>query len=115
MPLEENDPVHLWDMQRAALDIARFVAGRTFEDFVEDRQLRLAVERSIEIIGEAASRLSGSFREAHADIPIRAMISQRNVIIHGYDVVDPELVWKTVEEDLPLLLTQLKQVLADQD
>ena len=108
---EENDIASLWDMQRAALDVTEFVIGGTFKDFSENRQLRLAVERSIEIIGEAASRLSSSFREAHSDLPIRSIIGQRNVIVHGYDVVDPELVWKTAVEDVPVLLRQLEELL----
>jgi uncharacterized protein with HEPN domain len=62
------------------------------------------VIRCIEIIGEAASRLSKEFRKAHPDVPWQYMIGMRNRIIHGYFDIDPDLVWKTASQELPALV-----------
>lgn len=83
MPAEESrDPAYLWDMLDAASALSTFVDGRTFGEYQADRMLRNAVERNIEIIGEAANRVSHSFQQSHPEIPWRNIIGQRNMLIH---------------------------------
>jgi len=66
---------------------------------------------SLEIIGEAASRVSTSFRNAHPEIPWRQIIGQRNVLIHEYGEIKQERIWKTVRENIPQLIELLKPFL----
>jgi uncharacterized protein with HEPN domain len=87
---EERDEASLWDMRRYAMVSQTLVAGISFEDFLVDPARRLAVERSVEIIGEAASRVSPGFRAAHPEIAWRQMVGLRNILVHSYSTVDPE-------------------------
>jgi len=107
MPAEERDAAYLWDMLEAAKTILGFTRNVTLEGYRADLMLRLAVEREIGIIGEAARRVSDSFRIVHPDIPWQKMISQRNVMIHEYSDVDHERIWRLVVEHVPRLVEQL--------
>jgi uncharacterized protein with HEPN domain len=69
MQREERDAAYLWDMLDAARAVREFVSSRTYADYQKDRMLRGAVERHIEIIGEAANHVSDDFQKAHTDIP----------------------------------------------
>jgi uncharacterized protein with HEPN domain len=71
MPAEKDDRAYLWDMLTAARAVIDFVRGRTLDEYISDLMLRSAVERQVEIIGEAARRVSKEFQEAHAGIPWR--------------------------------------------
>jgi uncharacterized protein with HEPN domain len=95
----------------AAETAAGFVAGRTRADLDSDRMLLLALVQSISIIGEAASRLAEATRAASPEIPWRSVIGMRNRIVHAYFDVDPDMVWRTVTEDLPELIPQVKALL----
>ena len=105
---EERDPAHLWDMLESARAVLRFTKGVSAEHFATDRLLQRAVEREIEIIGEAASRISEALRAAHPEIPWRTIVGQRNVLIHDYGDVDHERVWLVVTEHLPRLIAGLE-------
>ena len=103
---------YLWDARRAAERIARFTAGRAFDDYLGDEMLRSAVERQFEILGEAFSGLRRTAPELAARIPdLGRIVAFRNVLIHGYATVDDQLVWGVVERDLPLLLRVLSGLL----
>ncbi len=73
MPLENRDAGYLWDMLEAAREVLGFTRGMTFEAYRENRMLQLAVERSLQILGEAANRVSVGLREAHPEIPWRKL------------------------------------------
>jgi uncharacterized protein with HEPN domain len=109
------DPsVLLWDARHAAEKIARFTAGCTFDDYLDNEMMRAAVERSFEIIGEALGGLRRASPVIAAQIPdIDRIVAFRNVLIHGYASVDDRLVWDTVEGELPRLLTTLTRMLAE--
>lgn len=92
----------------AAESIAAFIAGRQRADLDTDRMLLFAVVRAIEVIGEAAGKVSEDARAEAPDIPWGAIVSMRNRLIHGYFDIDTEVVWKTVTEELPALLPQLR-------
>lgn len=88
MTPELRDPAYLWDMLVAARDVSEFVRDATLERFAADKQLRYAVERAVSVIGEAARRVSATFKQQHPEVPWSKIIAQRNVIIHEYDVLE---------------------------
>jgi uncharacterized protein with HEPN domain len=99
------------------LDYARkaraMVAGRHREDLDRDEMLQLALTRAMEVIGEAAGRVSETSRNKHAEIPWRDIVGMRNRLIHGYDAVDLNLLWDTVTADLPPLIEALERILQE--
>ena len=108
MQPDQKDSAYLWDMLDAAQTLEQLSSGLDFTQYSNDRGTQLAVERSLEIIGEAAGRVSASFRNAHPEIPWRQIIGQRNVLIHEYGEIKQERIWKTVIENVPLLIELLK-------
>jgi uncharacterized protein with HEPN domain len=103
----------LEDMRRAAAFIMSITAGRTLDGYRTDEMLRSAVERKFEIIGEALNRLDKIDPAVAGQIPQqRQIISFRNVLIHGYDIVDEAVVWQIVQVDLPILKQTVEQLLA---
>lgn len=83
---EERDPAHLWDMFEACRAVVEFTESVTLEEFLvagrDGEILRLAVERELEILGEAARRISDRFRKEHPKIPWKELVGLRNVISH---------------------------------
>jgi uncharacterized protein with HEPN domain len=108
MPPVERDSAYLWDMLDSARSACEFTAGVGFDVYQRDRKLQLAVERAVEIIGEAARRVSEEFRHLHPEIPWRSMIAQRNVLVHEYGEIKHERIWLLVTEHLPALVHDLE-------
>jgi len=106
-----NDVTKISHMLEEAQTAVSFCKGITFEEFCKDRRTTNATVRSLEVIGEAASKISKPFREKYNDMDWRDVISMRNVLAHAYFEIDYEIVWKTVHADLPPLLTSLKAIL----
>ena len=98
-------------MLDAATEALNFVADRQKHDLASDRQLALALIKEIEIIGEAASRISAETREQNPDIPWAAIVGMRNRLIHAYAEIDLDVVWSAVEKDLPRLVDIVQEVL----
>jgi uncharacterized protein with HEPN domain len=113
MPLEPRDPAVLWDMLQACRDIIAFVKGKTEEDYARDVLLRSAVERQVEIIGEAARRVSEGFRHEHPEVPWAGIVGQRNVLSHGYDQVDNHRIWLVAVQDVPALVPKLEALVPE--
>ena len=107
MPGEGRDPAYLWDMLEAAKTSLGFTHGVTSEQYHADLKLRLAVEREIGIIGEAARRVSEPFRSAPPEIPWQKIIAQRNVMIHDYGDIDHGRIRQLVIDQIPRLIEQL--------
>lgn len=99
------------------LDTARRLRGLagTFgrESFDEDDVAQLAMLHLIQRLGEAASRLSADFRAAHAEFPWAEMIGMRNRIVHSYDDLDPDIVWRIAAEDVEPVIAALERALVD--
>ena len=91
--------------------VERYTEKLSFEKFEEGELFYDAIIRNFEIIGEAASKLSEEFLTEHPNLPIKEAIRMRNALIHGYDQIKPEVVWKTIKEDLPQLRAQVKEIL----
>ena len=105
---------YLYDIREAALKVHRFTAGKGEREYVDDELLQSATERQFEIIGEAVNKLCKDFPNVGHSIPdYQKMIAFRNMLIHGYAVVDPIIVWGVVEDNLPDLLERLEQLLPD--
>lgn len=98
MPRDEG---YLLDIRYAAQATLRFVNGKSFEDFTADEQLQFAIIRALELIGEAARRVSDEYRIHYPTIPWQMMISMRNRILHEYDGLDLQIVWDTIQQDIP--------------
>jgi uncharacterized protein with HEPN domain len=107
MPLRD-DSLTLRQMLDHAREAAALATSHTRPDMDSDRLLGLATLQLLLILGESASRVSEAFREAHAEIPWAQIIALRNRLIHGYDTVDFDIVWKVIVEDLPPLIELLE-------
>jgi uncharacterized protein with HEPN domain len=102
-----NDLAYLSDILDAAKAIQRFTAGVTREQFKANEEKYEAVNRKLEIMGEAARHLSPESREKFPDIPWNLITGMRNILIHDYDDVDLDVVWETCQRDIPSLITKL--------
>jgi len=98
---------HMLDHAREAVAMAE---GRSRSELDGNRMLELALVRLIEIIGEAAARVSESAKDQYPSIPWREIVGMRNRVVHGYDAVDLDVLWDTITVDLPSLIAQLEQV-----
>jgi uncharacterized protein with HEPN domain len=97
-------------MLEHAREAVTMLSGKSRDELTRDRQLNLALVRLLEIIGEAASRVSVEERDRYPDIPWYQIVGLRNRLIHGYDSVDLEVVWQIVHEDLPPLIEFLEKI-----
>lgn len=111
--MRDEDRVRVSHMIDAAESVARFIAGRRRTDLDADRMLLFAVVHAIEIIGEAAGKVSADARAAVPDIPWGAIVSMRNRLIHGYFDINTEVVWKTGSQEIPALLPKLQALLRE--
>ncbi|MDP9235797.1 MAG: DUF86 domain-containing protein [Chloroflexota bacterium] len=109
---EEGDLAYVWDMHMAAEEIGQFVAGLTVKGFLTNTTGRRAVERNLEIIGQAASSVSREFRIAHAELPWAAIVAQRNVLAHQYGDIDFVRIWRVATVDVPELIRLLGPLVA---
>ena len=110
MQPESRDASYVWDMLDAARTVRGFVKEVDAQFYIQDRKLQMAVERAVEIIGEAARRVSEQFREAHPEIPWRNIIAQRNVLVHEYGEIKQERLWLVVTQRIPALIGQLEKL-----
>jgi len=111
----QHDPlVCIDDAIEACELISQFIQGMREEDFYVDAKTKAAVEREIEIIGEALNRIKAIDSDMLAQIDNwREIIGFRNVIAHGYDIVEDEIVWESITNDIPLLTSQLKDIVGN--
>lgn len=110
-----RDAVYLLDILKAAKLALNYLKGKTKEDFFRDIQCQDAVIRRLEIIGEAAGRVSSTTTAKFPDLPWKKMVSMRNIMIHEYDDVDLAIVWDTVQNDLPRLIASLEPVIPPEE
>ena len=112
MPPEARDAARLYDMLESARAAIEYCQDRQREDLEHNRMLADAVVRRIEVIGEAARGLSEGLQAAHPEVPWRAIMAIRHIIVHEYDRIDFNIVWRIVREHLPPLIQQLEMILA---
>jgi len=114
MSPKKKDDSHLWDMMDAAKAIEAFVSGHSLHDYLSNRMLRGAVERHLEIIGEAAGRISQELRGAHPEIPWQKVVGLRNVLIHEYGDTEDVLVWEVASVHILDLIGKLQCLIPQQ-
>lgn len=111
VPLAGRDAALLLDMLDSARAVSGYVAGRTFADYLRERMLRDAVERRVEIIGEAARGISDAVRAANPQIPWRPIMAQRNILAHDYATVRNDLIWTVATVHVPALIALLEPLI----
>ena len=106
-----DDRVSLQQMLDHVEEAMSLAKGRTQSDLESDRVFFLAMLKLVEIVGEAAMRVSETMQASHPEIPWRQVIGTRNRLVHGYDAVDCNILWDIVTADFPALASQLRAVL----
>lgn len=110
--MQPKTPKLLEDIRDAAAFIREVAQGKALDDYRRERMLRQAIERNFEIIGEAMSRLALHDEATAGRISRhRRIVDFRNVLAHGYDLVDHRIVWATIEEQVPVLLAEVEALL----
>jgi uncharacterized protein with HEPN domain len=98
-------------MRKALVDCLKFVENTTYDEFCRNAMMHAAVERKLEVLGEAASHISKEFHLAHSEIPWREITGIRIILAHRYGDVNLEELWRTVTKDLPSLLAKLNALI----
>ena len=93
--------------------IERYLQGYDLEKFKNNEEKIDSVVRNVEIIGEAANNLTRDFRSKNPQIEWREIINTRNRIIHGYAIVDLEIIWNVTQNDLPKLKVEIEKILEE--
>lgn len=112
MPQRE-DNIRLRHMLDAAHEAVSFTQGKRRTDLDKDRKLLLSLTRLLEVIGEAAGKISAETQKATTQIPWPKIIGMRNRLIHAYFDIDFDEIWRTVQEDLPPLIAELEKIVND--
>ena len=111
MQPSEDNLESLWDMRQAIYHIQNFTTGISEIEYCENLLVQSAVERQLEILGEAARRVSREFQIAHPEVDWRNTIGLRNIISYRYDRVEQDKLWEIVQTVLPDFLTLLAALL----
>jgi len=112
---EERDPARIWhmlDTARKAIQSLQRVSEDEFRTDIDARDL--AVYR-LQVIGEAANRVTDTVRQRHPEVPWREIVAKRNVLVHAYDRIDYQRVWDVIRRELPPLVEQLERILKQLD
>jgi len=109
MPLRD-DQATLRQMLAHAREALALVQGKSRADLDRERVLALALLQLLQIVGEAAGRLSPAYCDMHPEIPWPQIVALRNRLIHGYDVIDLDIVWSILSTDIPSLIAELERL-----
>jgi uncharacterized protein with HEPN domain len=107
---QRDDEATVRQMLAHAREAHGLIAGKTRADLDRERVLSLALLQLLQIVGEAAARLSTDYCDSHPEIPWAQIVSLRNRLIHGYDVIDLDIVWSILSKDLPDLIAKLERL-----
>ena len=107
-----DDVIRLRHMLDHAREAVQMVEGKQRAALKNDRKLELALVRLVEIVGEAAAKVSVEGQSKFGEVPWSQIIAMRNRLIHGYDAVDLDVLWDTIENDLPALISKLENALS---
>ena len=107
----DMDAARLWDMLTYAKEIHERIAGLTPDGYMAESDRRMAMERRLEVIGEAARNVSREFQEAHPEIPWRQIIGLRNVLAHEYGDIKHERIFRIATNQIPALISALEPLI----
>ncbi len=110
MPPADRDASYLSDMLQAGRAIQDFIAGVDLNRFLGNNMLQAAVERKVEILGEAARLLSEGFKKAHPEVPWKVIVGMRHVLAHEYGEIKQDRMWAVATVHVPRLLPQLERL-----
>jgi uncharacterized protein with HEPN domain len=113
--MRKDDTIRVRHMLDATLEAIAFARNRNRDDLNNDRMLVLSLVKSIEIIGEAAAKITKESQQEHAEVPRWSIIAMRNRLIHAYFDIDLDRVWDTVVDDLPPLIHSLEEILQQEN
>lgn len=112
--MQPDSGLHLWDATVAARLVRDFTSGRTATEFTQDLIIRSAVERQLEILGEALNRLRREDMAAAARVPsLDEIVGMRNIIAHEYGSIDYEIVWIAATIEVPALIPVLEELVQE--
>ena len=109
-----RDDAYLIDILESARAAIEYMRGKSRDKFSKDSLLQDAVVRRLEIIGEAAGRVSPVTQKKYASLPWQAMKGTRNRIIHEYDSIQMDIIWDIVKQDLPFLVKELEKIVSSE-
>lgn len=112
---QHKDFIRLRHMLDHAMEALEMVRGKERSELNTNRMLELALVRLVEIIGEAAAHITPELQAQHPSFPWHQVVGMRNRLIHGYDTVDLDILWQTIEVDLPLLIEHLTTMILSID
>ena len=115
MSPEDKDLAYVSDIYDACAELTEFTHGADFAEYQRNKMLRSAVERKLEIVGEAANKISKKFCDRYPNIAWRKAIGLRNVLIHEYGAVRHEIVYVIATRHIPVLMKQMKDILKTQN
>ena len=109
-----DDRVSLVDMLIHAKEAVALSGETSLNDLIEDRVMQLALQKLVEIVGEAANRVSEETQQRHQEIPWPQIIGLHNRLVHGYDDINLDILWRIIQNDLPPLVEQLKAIVGEE-
>jgi len=107
----QRDVGYFSDILDSSKLAVKYLGNISYNEFVQNIAIQDAVIRRIEIIGEAANRISDTSRKKYDHLPWIEMKGMRNLLIHEYDEIDLKEVWNTVKNDLPILIKEIEKIL----
>jgi len=110
--MQQSDTIRIKHMIDAAEEAISFAEGKERKDLDGERMLVLSAIKEIEMIGEAAAKISAEVREKNSQISWNDIVGMRNHLVHGYFDVDLDMLWNTIEHNLPVLVMNLKKILS---
>jgi len=111
---QHDDIVRLQHMLEHAREAVAMIESKDRTNLQRERMLELSLIRLIEVVGEAAARVTPEGQEKYPSIPWSQVVSMRNRLIHGYDQVDLNILWDTIEDDLPPLIAEIEKILGSE-
>ena len=113
MSPEDRDLGYIWDIYDSCKELMEFINKIDYENYTRNKMLRYAVERKLEIIGEASNRINKEFQQQYPNIFWQKMIGLRNILIHEYGEIRHEIIYSIVTNNIPVLFEQTKLILKE--